>query len=120
MKSNLQKIDHIVVLMLENRSFDNMLGWLGASDGGKQKVNGVAGKDLSNPIPAFAKPPRGLKSIPVGKETVMTHPNPDPGEEYPHVNTQLYGRIIPKENRHMPFDAKPYNLPLVNCPSQHP
>ncbi|NJC98125.1 MAG: hypothetical protein FIB03_17615 [Anaerolineae bacterium] len=28
MKSNLQKIEHVVVLMLENRSFDNLLGWL--------------------------------------------------------------------------------------------
>ncbi len=28
MASNLDKIDHIVVLMMENRSFDNMLGWL--------------------------------------------------------------------------------------------
>jgi len=111
MKSDLHKIDHVVVLMLENRSFDNVLGWLGSSDGGRQKVNGVAGKDLSNPIPAFAKPPRGLKSITVGKETVMTNPNPDPGEEYPHVNTQLYGRIIPKANRHAPFNTKPYNLP---------
>lgn len=37
MKSNLQKIEHVVVLMLENRSFDNMLGWLGASDGGSKR-----------------------------------------------------------------------------------
>ena len=120
MQSNLQKIDHVVVLMLENRSFDNMLGWLMHSDRGKQKVNGVAGKELSNPIPAFAKPPRGLKSIPVGKETVMTHPNPDPGEEYPHVNTQLYGRIIPKANRHAPFNAQPYNLPAGKLPQPAP
>jgi len=120
MNSNLQKIDHVVVLMLENRSFDNMLGWLGASDGGRQKVNGVVGKDLSNPIPAFAKPPRGLKSIPVGKETIMIHPNPDPGEEYPHVNTQLYGRITPKANRHAPFNAKPYNLPSGKLPDPAP
>ena len=28
MPTPLDKIDHIVVLMLENRSFDNMLGWL--------------------------------------------------------------------------------------------
>lgn len=120
MNSNLQKIDHVVVLMLENRSFDNMLGWLGSSDKGRQKVNGVAGKELSNPIPAFAKPPRGLKSISVGKETVMTNPNPDPGEGYPHVNTQLFGRISPKSNRHAPFNAKPYNLPPGTLPDPAP
>ena len=61
MESNLQKIDHIVVLMLENRSFDNMLGFLGASDAGGQKVNGVVGKQLSNPIPAYAQPATGSK-----------------------------------------------------------
>jgi phospholipase C len=27
MANSLNLIDHIVVLMLENRSFDNMLGW---------------------------------------------------------------------------------------------
>lgn len=111
MKSNLHKIDHIVVLMLENRSFDNLLGWLGASDSGKQKVNGVAGKDLSNPVPAIAKPTKKHRTIPVGVETVMTHPNPDPGEEYSHVNTQLFGKIIPAANRKAPFNVKPYNLP---------
>jgi len=111
MKSNLHKIDHIVVLMLENRSFDNLLGWLGTSGGGKQKVNGVAGKDLSNPVPAIAKPSSKHKVIHIGKETVMTNPNPDPGEEYSHVNTQLFGKIIPAANRKPPFNVKPYNLP---------
>jgi len=120
MNSNLHKIDHIVVLMLENRSFDNMLGWLGASDGGRQRVNGVAGKDLSNPVPAFARPSKKHRSIPVGKETVMTHPNPDPGEEYPRVNTQLFGRVIPNTNRHSPFNLKPYNLPSGKLPDPAP
>ncbi len=27
-QNNLDKIEHIVVLMMENRSFDNVLGWL--------------------------------------------------------------------------------------------
>ena len=37
---NLQKIDHIVVLMLENRSFDHMLGYLTLKSGRKD-VNGL-------------------------------------------------------------------------------
>ena len=49
MESNLQKIDHIVVLMLENRSFDNMLGFLGASDSGGQKS--MAWRASNYPIP---------------------------------------------------------------------
>ncbi len=31
--TNLEKIEHIVVVMLENRSFDHMLGWLYAESG---------------------------------------------------------------------------------------
>jgi phospholipase C len=37
---NLQKIDHIVVLMMENRSFDHMLGFL-SLDQGRDDVNGL-------------------------------------------------------------------------------
>lgn len=120
MKSNLQKIDHIVVLMLENRSFDNMLGWLGTSDGGSQKVNGVAGKDLSNPIPEYADHPAGVTSVPVGIETVTTNPNPDPGEEYAHINTQLFGQVIPEENRDNEDPEKPYNLPELQSYTDAP
>jgi short chain dehydrogenase/Phosphoesterase family len=38
--ANLEKIDHIVVLMLENRSFDHMLGYL-SLEGGRDDVNGL-------------------------------------------------------------------------------
>jgi phospholipase C len=118
MASYLDRIDHIVVLMLENRSFDNMLGWL--YDSGNpppydqpprgQAFEGVSGKNLSNPIPAYAQDAaRGR--VPVGKATSITSPNPDPGEEYYHVNTQLFGAVIPPENRHKPYNHKPYNLP---------
>jgi phospholipase C len=37
---NLHKIDHIVVLMMENRSFDHMLGYL-KLDGGMPEVEGL-------------------------------------------------------------------------------
>ena len=33
MDKNLEKIDHIVVLMMENRSFDHMLGFLTIESG---------------------------------------------------------------------------------------
>ena len=32
-RANLEKVDHIVVLMMENHSFDNYLGVLGRGDG---------------------------------------------------------------------------------------
>src|SRR4030065_2937024 len=98
MPSSLDKIKHIVVLMLENRSFDSMVGWLydpaNAPPFDKvppgQSFNGLSGKDLSNPIPADA---RGSEHrvLPGGRGADSTHPNPDPGEDYPHAHTPLYG-----------------------------
>jgi phospholipase C len=38
--ANLQKIDHIVVVMLENRSFDHMLGYLSLS-GRRPDIDGL-------------------------------------------------------------------------------
>lgn len=42
-------LDHVVVVLFENRSLDNVLGHLyGPGDG--KTFDGVIGKDLSNPI----------------------------------------------------------------------
>ena len=46
-------LDHVVVIMFENRSFDNLLGRL-YEPGEVPSFEGVAGKDLSNPIPDWA------------------------------------------------------------------
>ena len=43
-------LDHLVVLMFENRSFDNLLGRL-CEPGEVESFEGVLGKQLSNPIP---------------------------------------------------------------------
>jgi len=46
----LDTFDHVVVLMLENRSFDNILGYLyqdGVPPG--KNFEGVSGKNLTNP-----------------------------------------------------------------------
>ena len=118
MTTQLNNIDHIVVLMLENRSFDNMLGWLYDPQNAPpfdqvprgQSFEGVSGRPLSNPIPAYAQG-ASHGSVPVGKASSITSPNPDPGEEYYHVNTQLFGTVIPPDNRHPPYNHKPYNLP---------
>src|SRR5258707_12165477 len=40
---NLEKVDHIVVLMLENRSFDHMLGYL-SLEGARSDVDGLRGE----------------------------------------------------------------------------
>lgn len=46
---NLEKIDHLIFLMMENRSFDHMLGYLSLLEG-RSDVEGLNGTE-SNPLP---------------------------------------------------------------------
>src|SRR5277367_5487020 len=105
-------IDHVVVMMFENRSFDNVLGRL-YQPGEVPSFEGVLGKDLSNPIPVWAAHGADQKVVPYGVATNMNTPSPDPGEEYQHVNTQLFGQIDPLTNRglHATKMLPPYNAP---------
>jgi len=111
-------LDHIVVVMFENRSFDNLLGRLYQPEE-IQTFEGVTGKALVNPIPEWAQQ-SGQSVVPYGIAVTMNTPSPDPGEEYQHVNTQLFGRIDPASNRgvlaaHM---TAPFNAPAD--PRQRP
>jgi len=104
-------LDHIVVLMFENRSFDTLLGNL-YKPSEVPNFEGVVGKSLSNPVPpglVRESPP----TIPLHIADNMDTPDPDPGEEYPHINTQLFGAFIPEENKFAEVDdmKSPYNLP---------
>ncbi len=47
------RIDHVVVLMFENRSFDNLLGYL-YEPWEKPSFEGVSRRNLTNPIPSYA------------------------------------------------------------------
>ncbi len=112
------RFDHVVVVMFENRSFDNLLGYL-YEPGEVARFEGVAGRDLSNPIPDYAPgAERGV--VPVHPAENMNTPDPDPGEEYQHVNTQLFGTVSPKENRFKLAEAMeaPFNAP--GDPSREP
>jgi len=117
--------DHVVVLMMENRSLDNVLGYLyapGQVPRGQQ-FDGVWGKEqaLANPIPPYAIHPQGHLTVPVAKGSDMSAPSPDPGEEYPHVNTQAFNTVIPEQNRFEPVKdmAAPFNAPSP-IPSRAP
>ena len=47
-------LDHVVVVLFENRSLDNVLGHLyGPGDG--KTFDGVLGKELGNPIPGWGR-----------------------------------------------------------------
>lgn len=104
-------MDHVVVVLFENRSLDNLLGHLYGPEDGKT-FDGVIGKDLSNPIPEWAEHGADRKVVPYTVATDMDSPNPDSGEEYPHTNTQLYN-ILDDANRFKLGEdiTAPYNAP---------
>ena len=89
-------LDHVVVVMFENRSFDHLLGRL-YEPGEVESFEGVIGKDLSNPIPEWAEHGADRGVVPYGVAKDMNTPYPDPGEEYPHINTQLFGAHRPAQ-----------------------
>lgn len=83
--------DHLVVLMGENRSFDNLLGYLYTPDNppAKGTFDGLAFGEYSNVADDGTVVKAHQYSGPTDR--IMCQPDPDPGEEYPHVNTQLFG-----------------------------
>jgi phospholipase C len=104
-------LDHVVVLMFENRSFDNVLGRL-YEPGEVASFEGVIGKNLKNSIPSWAEHGAERKFVPYGLATNMNSPHPDPGEEYPHISTDLFGTQN-VQNRMKPLAkmVPPYNAP---------
>ena len=67
-----QALDHVVAVVFENRSLDNVLGRLyGPGDG--KTFDGVIGKDLTNPIPEWAEHGADRKVVPY---TVATTSSP--------------------------------------------
>jgi phospholipase C len=80
MGAGLDHLKHIVVLMMENRSFDHMLGSLKADD---PRINGLTGNE-SNPDttnePAKVQPLADFQG----------QLDPDPDHHFPAVNQQLF------------------------------
>lgn len=109
--SNKNAMDHVVLVIFENRSFDNILGYL-YQPGEVPKFEGVIDKNLSNPVPVWAQHPAPGGRVPYTVSTSMDAPNPDPGEEYPHTNTQIYN-ILNEQNRYKTGkqNTAPWNAP---------
>jgi len=94
----LANIEHIVVLMLENRSFDSMLGWLYQNDKPEAFIPPTSGppfRGLQSVNPDYfintalngtlsVKPTRGVRGF--------TVPDYAPGEEFSQVHTQFSGK----------------------------
>ena len=92
-----QGIKRFVVLMLENRSFDHLMGYLKAAN---PKVMGLTGSEFNQKNPNSPSDP----PIMVGRASsfVMAF---DPGHEYYDVKIQLYGPLK---------DSDPSLPPLAN------
>ena len=90
--NQLSAIDHIVVLMLENRSFDHMLGLLHSANGNLspagQPFEGLTGNEL-NPGPDGSS----VKVFAISPTDANAYfmPGADPGEGYSATNSQLFG-----------------------------
>ncbi len=91
--SLLSQINHIVVVMLENRSFDHMLGFLYQSSKNVspqgQPFEGLTGKESnldSNGSPVTVFPIKPSDPHP------YLQPGADPGEGYLNTNSQLFGK----------------------------
>ena len=83
MSVGLDNLKHIVVLMMENRSFDHMLGSLKAVDG---RIDGVSVQDpFNNPDTKGA----AVKPQPLAK--FQSQLDPDPDHHFPAVDLQIFG-----------------------------
>ncbi|HXQ20192.1 MAG TPA: alkaline phosphatase family protein [Candidatus Acidoferrales bacterium] len=104
--SLLQGINHFVVVMLENRSFDHMLGFLYANRGNKsplgQPFEGLTGNE-TNPDGKGGK----VKAFQIRSTDPHPYfmPGANPGEGYLNTNSQLFGTtqapspIVPAVNQ---------------------
>src|SRR5262245_20688910 len=99
----MNQIEHVVLVMLENRSFDSLLGWLYETDqpariipaGSSPSYDGLNTGTYSNQYKG--------RTIPVTRGTLQAHqpmrvPRIDPHETYGHVTLQLFGDGV----NHMP------------------
>ncbi|MEV8527370.1 alkaline phosphatase family protein [Streptomyces sp. NPDC052000] len=94
--SLLDQIDHFVVLMLENRSFDHMLGFLYTDQGNHspsgQPFEGLTGQE-SNPDGNGGR--TAVFRIDPARPGAYFMPGANPGEGYRPTNNQLFGTPTP-------------------------
>ena len=88
-KPGLKNIEHVVVLMLENRSFDSMLGRLYPD---RADFDGLTLEE-SNPGPDGQPVP--VNNTPGYDPVALSNPHADPGELYSDINEQVYGTPDP-------------------------
>ena len=80
MSAGLDNLKHVVVLMMENRSFDHMLGALKADD---PRINGLTGNESN--LDTTNEPAKVLPQA-----EFQSQLDPDPDHHFPAVHKQLY------------------------------
>jgi phospholipase C len=88
-------IKHVVLLMFENHSFDNMLGWLTRNN---SQVKGLVGNE-SNPLD-----PQNPSSPRVVVTDRGAYSDPDPDHSVPATTLQIYGTQLNADVEHNPAD----------------
>ncbi len=89
----LEGIEHVVVLMLENRSFDCMLGNLYPDN---PNFEGLGPNPTAHYLNPYHQPDSKVTEYPVWNDDSMGPasvciPDPDPGELFVDMNVQLFG-----------------------------
>jgi phospholipase C len=84
MPTGLDQLKHIVVLMMENRSFDHMLGSLTAVN---PAIDGIT-NNLSNPDTT------GTQTKPQPQADFQGQLEPDPDHHFPAVDLQIFGGSV--------------------------
>jgi phospholipase C len=126
----LPQIQNIVVVMFENRSLDNLCGWLYSDPSNQPSLylpaNSPAAydglnKNLWNPSNASYFQGQPPDRIFVQQGTVNYQiPDPDPEEEFDHVTYQLYGSQTADPNPQFPMQGfvVDYGNRLLSDPRQ--
>src|SRR3954463_13852010 len=92
-------LKHIVVLMMENRSFDHMLGGLKAQD---QRIEGLAGTE-------FNLDTLGTRAPGKPQAAYQGQLDPDPDHHFPGVDLQIFdGNMAPDRQPTMRGFVKSY------------
>src|SRR3954468_19235448 len=107
------EIDHFVILMMENRSFDHYFGWLG------RLADGVQHQTFKN---VSGQPVQTRHASWMGQAEWQGCDHPDPGHGWDNGRAQLNGGFLAKGSGNDEFALSYYNqgeLPAIHAAAQN-